>query len=435
VQVKVLAVFLWTLSYTLPSLISAEILVLYNKKVPQGKDLALEYMALHHLEAEVLLGVDVSVRESLTMEDYLQFYKTQLAERVEAQRPSIVLTVYGMPLWVEHGDRLRAFDQLLTMGEGAEHLDERLILNPLLQTPVSPFASQLIRVSRLDGPSFKQAKMMLTQWQRMDEMGCWRRYCLSGIDEEMEQLMLQRGLWLDRKPALNLVPLDEVQFLHAHQGKIKELNELHKNQFLPPGAMLLRFHSSSFRDGDFRSLGDGDAASACMMGVSFYIGAQKTQQPQEDLFDPLLFFLKFSEGASFVDAAYLAMPNICGSLLVLGDPLAKPFAKESVEKQKAYFEKDQLEDPSDVELARFNQAKDWWLVRDYYQLWNEGRVEIVLASLKVATIRRRSELFYEQLIRSYRQLGRNDDVVELLTKWPVAKRSAWVKNVLENLGF
>jgi hypothetical protein len=420
----------WLCAEKIPNL-----LILYNKKVPSGKDLVYDYIEHHGLSTNVMLGLDLSTRESISIEDYKSCFEQQLSRRFEENRPDVILTVYGLPLWVEDDERLRAFDQLLVLGEGAMKLDERLILNPLLQNPKSEFSSHLVKVARLDGPSLKQAKVVLSQWKKMHRMGCWRRFGLSGIDKDLPQLMKQRGFWVEEKPALNLMPLNELQFLNCHQGQVRELLELHAKEVLAPGSMILRYHSSSFRDGDFRSLGESDASAASMMGASFYVGAQKTQRPEEDLFDPLLFFLKFSKGDSFVDAAYHAMPNLAGSLLLIGDPLARPYAAPSIERQRQFFERNQLKDPSVEELKEFNLAKDWWLMREYFEMWNEGKIDLVLANLKMAIIKRRSPLFFERLSHCYKQLGRQEEMKPWLGKWPKQNRSPWEKHVLELLGY
>lgn len=411
------------------------LLILYNKKVPSGKDLVYDYIDHYGLSVNAMYGIDLSTRESISMQDYKACFEQQLSKRLAEDKPDVILTVYGMPLWVEDDERLRSLDQLLVLGEGVMNLDERLIFNPLLQNPESELASQLIRVCRLDGPSLKQAKVILDQWKQMHWTGCWRRFGLSGIDDKLPQLMKQRGFWVEEKPALNLMPLNELQFLDCHQGQVRELLEMHPKETLAPGAMLLRYHSSSFRDGDFRSLGESDASAACMLGVSFYAGAQKTLRPEEDLFDPLLFLLKFSNGASFAEAAYHAMPNLGGSLLLIGDPLAKPFASQSVERQSQYFERNQLKDPSAEELREFNLAKDWWLMREYFEMWNQGKIDLVLANLKMAIIKRRSPLFFERLSHCYKQLGKQDEMKPWLGKWPKNHRSPWEKHVLELLGY
>lgn len=412
-----------------------KLLILYNKKVPSGKDLVYDYLEHYQLSVNVMMGLDLSTRESISMQDYKTCFEEQLSGRFAESRPEVILTVYGLPLWVEDGERVRSFDQMLVLGEGALELDERLILNPLLQNPKSELASRLIRVSRLDGPSLKQAKLILDQWKKMHFMGCWRRFGLSGIDDELPQLMKQRGFWVEEKPALNLMPLNELQFLDCHQGQLRELLELHPKEKLAPGAMMLRYHSSSFRDGDFRSLGESDASAACLLGASFYVGAQKTLRPEEDLFDPLLFLLNFSNGASFSQAAYQAMPNLAGSLLIIGDPLAKPFSSESLERQRQFFERNQMKNPSDEDLQEFNLAKDWWLMREYFEMWNQGKIEMVLANLKMAIIKRRSPLFFERLSHCYKQLGKHEDMKPWLGKWPKNRRSPWEKHVLEMLGY
>ena len=412
-----------------------EILVLYNKKVPTGKGLAYDYADFRKLSTNVMFGLDLPTHESISKKTYLDCFKNQLSERLEARRPEVILSVYGLPLWVEDGERVRSFDQLLTLSEGVERLDERLILNPLIQSPVPPFAEALIRVSRLDGPSIRQAQMMLHQWKELANIGCWRRYGMSGIDEALSQLMRQRGFWVEEKPALDLITLNELQFLHTPQGQMRELYELHSKDRLPPGAMLLRYHSASFGDGDFRSLGESDASAACMLGVSFFIGAHKILRAEEDLFDPLLFFLKFSKGESFIDAAYAAMPNLGGSMLLLGDPLAKPFSEASIALQRTYYETNQLEDPDENELKQFNDAKDWWLVHDYFDLWNKGKIDLVIANLKMAIIKRRSRLFFEHLARRYKQMGQREKMKSWLRKWPEKKRTSWDKHVLEMMGY
>lgn len=414
---------------------SEEVLILFNSNVPTGKELALDYVKLYELTSDSILGIDVPTKETISKEEYLTCFRSQLEKRFEERRPSVILTVYGIPLWVEEKSRLRSFDQLLVLGEGVEGLDERLILNPLLQSPIPPFASQLVMVSRLDGPSIKQAKLMFSQWKEHKNIGCWRRFAVSGNDKDLEQLILQKGLWLEKSPALNVLALSELQFLHTHQGRLKELREMHRNELLAPGAMMFRYHSTSFRDGDFRSMGSGDASAACLMGTSFFIGAQKTERPEEDLFDPMLFFLKYSQGQKFIEAVYNAMPNLGGSMLILGDPLAKPFSESSLAFQKEYFEKEQLEDPSELELTLYNQAKDWWLIRDYFKLWGKGYAKMVIASLKMAIQNRKSSVFYEHLVRSYKQIGKKSEMDYVIAKWPESKRSDWDKSFLELMGY
>ena len=75
-----------------------------------------------------------------------------------AQSPTDwILSIYGMPVWVQDGQRKRSLDQLLALCLEEPPIGDQLVLSPLYYRD-APSDRVVIPVSRLDAPTIGQAR-------------------------------------------------------------------------------------------------------------------------------------------------------------------------------------------------------------------------------------------------------------------------------------
>ena len=409
------------------SISANEGVLLVNRQVPLGFALAQNYQKLHPQAAMRMVEIDVAPLEKISKALFDSEVKPKLLTAFTSDLPTWILSFYGVPMLVEDGERQRTFDQLLTLLNYPETLNQRLVLNPLFFK--EKVSWKPIPVCRLDGPALRHAELMLDSWAQLKNWGGWRRAFTLETEGGLNTRLALAGHPVYSSESLLHADLREVQWWESRDEEcLGLLKDKSKSELFAPGSIALRRHSKTATSPSFRR-GLSGAAKFVMHGGGFYVGALSPRQVEEDLFDAELFASSYLKGHSFVDCAYGAMPTLGGSLLVLGDPLARPYSpawEADLEKSLNASEADPNDKNYAVEVAI---ARDWWLIRDYLKFWEQAKFEMVQSLLKVAIARRDSPLYWEFFNEFNFQLGRTDLLSQTWLRWPEAKKNKWVEHL------
>lgn len=211
--------------------------------------------------------------------------------------------------------------------------------NPLFNRPPTEPSQDIIRVTRLDGPSARAVLRMLDNSRRGEEDGLKGRAYVDedgrkGPYEEGNSWMANSALVfktlgydLDHDTRRGTFPADarfDAPVLYAgwYAGNINGPFTLPGFQF-PPGAVAAHLHSFSAKN--IRSTNRGWVGPFVENGVSATFG--NVAEPYLKFthrFD--LFFAALGNGWTLADAAYFALPALSWQAVTIGDPLYRPFA-------------------------------------------------------------------------------------------------------------
>lgn len=408
-----------------PCLLRAEGWLLVNDAVPAGLELAKGYQAIYPDVKMKVVSLELDPMETMEAKDLPAVIEQLKKAKGDGGWPEWALSVYGMPLKVKSGQSEVSFDARLACLPGPEIEFGKLIFNPDFYREGPRWKP--IRVCRLDGPALRHAQIMLGAWSRVAQWGSFRR-CFP-MDEEgvTASLLRSAGHLVQPREEAFLVREEEIQFWESVDDEIIKLKDSLGETLLPPGAMIFRYHNSTNKEGAFRSTTGSSASLAVRWGASFFVGAMDPIKVEADLCDAQLFLTRYLRGETFSKSVYAATPNLGGSLLILGDPLAKPYHPEMEKVYEESFMGSHSHGDNPSVLKSMAQSKDWWLARDYLKLWEKARFEMVLATLKVAIQQRESALFYELLMRCSLQFGGRDEAEEVWGAWPKERKDDWEK--------
>ena len=210
--------------------------------------------------------------------------------------------------------------------------------NPLFQNnaPTADELAQVVKVSRLDAPSFAEANALVDQAVAAERHGLLGRAYVdiggahpSGdrwLEDVAGQLTtLGFDLSVDRDPATLPVSarIDApALYFGWYAGNLNGPFALPGFRF-PPGAIALHIHSYSAVT--LRSTASGWAGPFLARGATATLG--NVFEPYLELTHrPQLFLRALSRGATLVDAATFALPAFSWQTVLIGDPLYRPFA-------------------------------------------------------------------------------------------------------------
>ena len=240
--------------------------------------------------------------------------------------------------------------ELALMAANGSYAVNGFVQNPLFQNlrPTMLELAQVIKVSRLDGPTFDDANALVDQAIAAEHTGLLgRAYVdIGGSYPEGDRWLESTATQLKDLGFDLTVDRDANTFSEAARFDAPVLyfgwyaNDLNGPLALPgfrfpPGAIALHIHSYSART--LHSSREGWCGPLLARGVTATMGnvyepyLQFTHQPH--------FFLRaLASGFNLVDAAYYALPVISWQGVLVGDPLYRPFAvsnAEQLEKKSA----------------------------------------------------------------------------------------------------
>ncbi len=232
-----------------------------------------------------------------------------------------------------------AVDSELTVMAMAHHPAMAYISNPLFHNEAPNFLdeSQVVKVSRLDGPTYESARALIDHALEAEISGLMGR---AYVDQggpytdgdlwllETEKLIAATGIdfYVDRSQ--NTLPAwgrFDAPILYFGWYTTDCTGPMAQPEFrFPPGAVA--YHLHSFSAHTLRDTSKGWCGPLVARGVTATFGyvyepyLALTQRPQ-------LFLRALLKGWSFGDAGFHSIPALSWQNILIGDPLYRPFAK------------------------------------------------------------------------------------------------------------
>lgn len=434
------------------------VFVVYNRTLPESREVAEHYAKKRSVPASQLLGLDLSQAEAVTREQFEQSLQrplwTELKRRgllttaeppppgpapdrspVVAAKIRFLALCYGVPVKITP-DTLRKeeiAEQLppaLRRNEAA--VDSELAVLPMLDLnlPLAGYINNpvfsttnresihptngILMVARLDGPTPKIARGLVDQAIEAEKNGLWGRayFDVRGLTNSPFKLGDDwiRGAAeaakrygfetvVDNQPATFApsVPLSDLALYFGWYDPGVSGPFSHRMAQFRPGAIAYHLHSFSSRT--LR------AGHAWWTGPLLQAGAAATMgcteepylqsTPQVNVFLSRLLFLGFS----FAEAAYASQPHLSWQITVIGDPLYRPFA---ISQKERYAQLEAKRDP-DIE---------WSMLMWINLRLAAGPIEPLLQYYRDNPETRKSAVLQEKLGDIYRSSGKLMEAIE-----------------------
>lgn len=372
--------------------LASRVIVLANSREPESVKLAEFYAQKRVIPKINIIALPLSGDETITWREFIdRIYRplqkelihrgwidgtvSTLSDRLDRQRYTInghhisyLVTCRGVPLRIANDPSLldedtgRKVGRLLYKDEAAVDSELSLLAQSgyeITGTAPNPFFDQeivtaldagtVIKVSRLDGPTFEDTRSLITSALEAEHTGLvGRGYVdLTGPhpdgDQWLQSTMQEiEALGFDgevERTAATFNPAARfdapVLYFGWYANNLDGPFALPGFRF-PPGAIAIHIHSYSART--LRSDKIGWTGPLVARGVTATVGnvfepyLQLTHRPD-------LLLQALSQGKNFGDAAYYALPVLSWESIAIGDPLYRPF-KVSLEQQERH--RDQL---------------------------------------------------------------------------------------------
>ncbi|MFA5265788.1 MAG: TIGR03790 family protein [Opitutaceae bacterium] len=232
-----------------------------------------------------------------------------------------------------------AVDSELTILAMALHPAISCIPNPLFQNDAPTFLDEasLVKVSRLDGPTFESARALVDNAIEAEANGlAGRAYVDMGGPYaeadlwflETEKMLAGTGFDFDVDRARGSIPAwgrFDAPVLYFGWYEADCSGPMAQSGFrFPPGAVAYHLHSNSAYT--LRDMKKGWCGPLVARGVTATLG--NVYEPYL-LFThrPQLFAHALIQGRRFGDAGFYALPALSWQGILIGDPLYRPFAK------------------------------------------------------------------------------------------------------------
>lgn len=360
-------------------MLPAHVIVLANSDDPDSLRIARHYAEVRGVPAANIFALRMPLTESISWREFLTtLWQPLVAELVRAKwvdaipmaatdatgrikfapyghRIAALVVCRGVPLKIAHDPALYVETPPFTSrGEfrtNAGAVDAELSLLALPNYPINAFvpnplfqnenptrfeAAQVVRVSRLDGPSVADAMALVDRAVAAEKTGLLGRAYIdlsnrdpvgnAWLEAAAKQLTeLNFDPAVDHAPAT--MPLDArfdapAIYFGWYSGTIDGPFLLPDFRF-PPGAIALHIHSYSALT--LRSATSGWTGPFVARGVTATVGNVNepylafTHRPQ-------LLLRSLAKGRTLVEAAYFALQSLSWQAVLIGDPLYRPFA-------------------------------------------------------------------------------------------------------------
>ena len=358
--------------------LAARVVLLANSDDPDSLRIARHYAEVRGVPPGNIIALKLPLTESITWREFVvTLWEPLLDELLRAKwvdaipmaltdavgrrkfavyshRMAALVTCRGVPLKIEHDASLYTaspFTQKAEFRTNAGAVDSELSLlahpnypinafvpNPLFQneTPGMLDRLQIVKVSRLDGPTVEDALGLVDRAVAAERTGLLgRAYVdIGGIHAVGDRWLEAVATQLDSlgfAPAVDRAPTTmpatarcdaPVLYFGWYAGSLNGPFALPGFRF-PPGAIALHIHSYSAST--LRSSTSGWTGPLVARGVTATVG--NVFEPYLELTHrPNLFLRALARGATLVDAAYFALPELSWQAILIGDPLYRPFA-------------------------------------------------------------------------------------------------------------
>jgi len=259
----------------------------------------------------------------------------------------VPLRIYNDPTLLEAQPRRKVADQFnkneaavdseLSLIAFGNYETTALIANPLLAQdgPSTLDAAQVVKVSRLDGPTWESARRLVTFALAAERTGLAGRYYvdlkgphpegdqwLGSVRAQLEQLGFE-GEVEDTSANFTAASRFDAPVLYFgwYAGSVNGPFLREGFQF-PPGAIALHIHSYSAQT--LHSDRSAWCGPLVARGVTVTVG--NVFEPYLQLTHrPNLLLRALASGRNFGDAAYYSLPALSWQAIAIGDPLYRPF--------------------------------------------------------------------------------------------------------------
>lgn len=422
--------FFFTLFYTS----QAKVLIIHNEDIPLGEKLSKEYISLHQLQDARELGIPLPLSEKITWNQFQKIVKLPLRRHLQQLKkiPKVVLTTYGIPLFVQRKDKLYSLDQLLSLIDWQGNIGNHPIENPYFHRLSEPKKGLPLLVARLDAPTPKLAQSLIKRWALAKQFGLYRRFLPHPQNKAEIQLLKKNALAVQRPNLYEITQIHEIQYLELYDNSQQYKRLQASKKSLPPGAIVIHHHQNKFQYQKFRSYQKSRSSKALYLGASTFLGSQQIDNVKSDLFDSEHFWMRLLHGESYIEAVYGSLLSLGGSFIFIGDPLSRPFHSNSFKAYEQLFNTKQLSEQNKSFHYHLSIAKDWWLLYQYNIDWQQGNLDLSIAKLNGAMLLRPNpSIFKELLLNFHYQLGQTSKFNIELNKWKSLKTNSYEKNLIK----
>lgn len=358
---------------------AARVVVLANSDDPDSVALAEYYAAARNVPRENIIALPMSRSETISWSEFvttlwepleaelvrrrwIDAIRMQLTDTlgrtkyaVSGHRIAYLVTCRGVPLRIMHDPQLYAATPGLTnkpqLRTNAGAVDAELSLLARPGYPINAFVpnplylddrpsdlelAQVVKVSRLDGPTLDDARGLVDRAIEAERTGLLgRAYVdiggnhaigerwLESVAKQLDELDFDVDVDRSRQTFAATARFDApVLYFGWYAGGVNGPFALPGFQF-PPGAIALHIHS--FSAATLRSADNHWCGPLIARKVTATVG---------NVFEPYLEFTHrpdlllraLARGESFGDAIYYALPELSWQAVAVGDPLYTPFA-------------------------------------------------------------------------------------------------------------
>jgi uncharacterized protein (TIGR03790 family) len=372
-----------------------EVVVIYNSRIPESKNVAEHYAAMRQVPARQIFGFDLTTNEIISRADFTDFLQKPLANRLEAAglwkfgevitpatngQPQLTeirvvaskiryaALCFGVPLKIEPSSRLEELAAKLTRAEfrgNAAAVDSELAWLPLVKMKIpltgplpNPFylctnrtvlncTNGLLLVSRLDGPTAAIANAIVDKSIAAETTGLWGRayFDARGLSINNTNYYLGDAWMLGGADICRQLGFEvEVDTNEATLPASFPMSHIAIYAgwyaFDPCGPFLQT--QMEFMLGAFAYHLNSFSAESIRTTTQHWCGpllARGATCTMGCVYEPYLaftpnvaFFLQgFGNGFTFAEAAWTAQLALSWQTAVIGDPLYQPFKKSPPE--------------------------------------------------------------------------------------------------------
>ncbi|MEW6426792.1 MAG: TIGR03790 family protein [Thermodesulfobacteriota bacterium] len=329
--------------------------VVYNRNMPESRELALHYLAARRLPATDLITLATSDREEIAYAEFDRTIFSPIARRLNglpaADGPIILVLMYGVPLKTgplpvageKEKDAMTAasVDSELSLVFQETFERRRWLPNPWFagrdrERDRERLRRQVVLVSRLDGPDPATVRRLIDDARRVEEKGLAGTVCIdargmrgdsaydrfdAGLRSLAAALRRQTSLPVVLDVSAELMPTCPEPALYCGwYGLGRYQGDFRWRQ----GAVA--YHVAS---GEAVTLRRRDSKVWCKRlleeGVAATVGP--VAEPYLQSFPlPEIFFPLLLSGTTLVEAYYRSLPFLSWRQVLVGDPLYRPFA-------------------------------------------------------------------------------------------------------------
>lgn len=371
---------------------SEEVVVLYNRKMPQSKSVADHYVKQRQIPADRVIGVRLPEAEAISRKDYQNLLEQPFLRELKKRklivlggaRPLVggkgagnlrcrvrsaafryVVLCYGVPTRIKEDSSMKESAEGLhkNLARNEAAVDSELACLPLagyrrLGPLSNPFyaatnaallhpTNGVLLVSRVDGPDSNIARGLVDKALLAESYGLWGRayFDLRGITEggyvlgdrwigDAASVCQQAGFEVDVDRKSGTIPagypMSHVAFYAGwYDAEVSGPFSRKEVEFMP-GA--LAYHLHSFSADVVRSRTRRWVGPLLNAGATATLGCVSEPYLRGTPNVSMLFDRFIRAGFSFAEAAFVSQGSISWQVLALGDPVYRPFSKTTRER-------------------------------------------------------------------------------------------------------